>query len=635
MKRLLVASGCFFFTLSFIGQTKLPHFDKQMVTGKGDWLLGDAEAKAQLYSNSEGHLVLSNGLVSRTFTTKPNGATIGLDLLTKNEAFLRSVRPEAQIEIDGMKFNVGGLIGQPIHNYLLPEWIKDMTADPSSFKLVDYSVSDTKERFAWKKRAQWMPKDMSWPVPGKELVFHYRLDDQAIGELMGKMNNDMNRPTLFADGFQKIDPAWIRVESKADDRNSFVNEGKSGEIMALANTAVYAERLVPSGTTVFLAKINPGTDRSSSWGPGMGLVFGDKVVKINLRPGNKEFGFFDGEQEITMGGLEASKAVWLRLELKNNKVIASYSYNQASWTPVGQTAVASSSKPGLVRLGKMDSSGLNSDHTNKGERGRCLVEAFRMLGALNAGLNTTADKLAYLRDIVVNVHYELYDGMPVFSKWISVDNESGKSIRINTFKSEILAVTEAESVVDSKTKWLLPNISVESDYNFGGMSDESIFQTSLVWNSDPLYKSQVNYEMATPCLLEAYPKYGPDQHLEAGNTFHSFRVWELLHDSRIQERKGLEHRHMMRALAPWATENPILMHVRSASDEAVKKAVDQCAEVGFEMVIMTFGSGFEAEDNRPENLQRMKRLADYAHSKGIALGGYSLLASRSINVEND
>lgn len=31
----------------------------------------------------------------------------------------------------------------------------------------------------------------------------------------------------------------------------------------------------------------------------------------------------------------------------------------------------------------------------------------------------------------------------------------------------------------------------------------------------------------------------------------------------------------------------------------------------------------------------MKELADYAHSKGIALGGYSLLASRSIDAEND
>ena len=38
----------------------------------------------------------------------------------------------------------------------------------------------------------------------------------------------------------------------------------------------------------------------------------------------------------------------------------------------------------------------------------------------------------YLEDIVVNVHYELYDGLPVFCKWITVENNSGQEIRINS-----------------------------------------------------------------------------------------------------------------------------------------------------------------------------------------------------------
>jgi hypothetical protein len=92
---------------------------------------------------------------------------------------------------------------------------------------------------------------------------------------------------------------------------------------------------------------------------------------------------------------------------------------------------------------------------------------------------------------------------------------------------------------------------------------------------------------------------------------------------------------MYRTIAPWVTENPILMHVRRADDASVKKAIDQCAEVGFEMVIMTFGSGYNIEDTTEENLMRMKSLADYAHSKGIALGGYSLLASRKVGGGND
>ena len=50
--------------------------------------------------------------------------------------------------------------------------------------------------------------------------------------------------------------------------------------------------------------------------------------------------------------------------------------------------------------------------------------------------------------------------------------------------------------------------------------------------------------------------------------------------------------------------------------------------VGFEMVIMTFGSGFQIENDSVSYLQRMKALNSYAADKGIAIGGYSLLASR-------
>jgi hypothetical protein len=43
------------------------------------------------------------------------------------------------------------------------------------------------------------------------------------------------------------------------------------------------------------AVIDGGTDQATSWGPGLGLVFGDgSVVKANLRPGDRgEHGHFE------------------------------------------------------------------------------------------------------------------------------------------------------------------------------------------------------------------------------------------------------------------------------------------------------------------------------------------------------
>jgi hypothetical protein len=120
-----------------------------------------------------------------------------------------------------------------------------------------------------------------------------------------------------------------------------------------------------------------------------------------------------------------------------------------------------------------------------------------------------------------------------------------------------------------------------------------------------------------------------------GESFESFRVFEMPFDTTERERKGLALRRMYRTVAPWVTENPILMHSRNSDPAAVKLCIDQCAEVGFEMVILTFWSGFDMENADPAYLAQIRELADYAHAKGIELGGYSLLASRSVGPESD
>lgn len=620
---------------SLFSQKSWPIYYEQKIRTDEDWLLDSGQKEARLYQTEDGHLVLSNGLVSRTFTVEPNGATIGLKHLQTGESFLRSVRPEAEISIDGIRLQVGGLTGQPIHNYLLPDWLDKMKADPRSFKLADYRLEETKERFPWKKRLEWMPRDMPWPSPGKELIFTYRVDDQVIDHLTVDAISDDSRMVLYKDDFSSLGDNWELVESDADPRNSFVNEGKPGEIMALANTSVFAGQKVPDGVNVFLLKIHPGTDQGSSWGPGMGLVFQDRNIKINLRPANHQIGFYDGEQEHLVADITMDQPIWLRMEIKKELLKASYSYDRVSWTSVGEENLKNE-YPEKVQIGKLDKTGGSGDYLELGGRGRSKVEEFYMLGELSLSTASSDEaEYEYLKDLTVQIHYELYDGLPVFSKWITIQNNSDQDITLNRFTSEILAVTEPESTVDRREHWMLPNITVETDYNFGGMSSENVLCSSITWKPDSLYKTQVNYERAMPVLLEVSPKYGPDQTIPPGKKFESYRVWELLHDSWDRERKGLEHRRMMRAMAPWVTENPVLMHVRSADNESVRRAIDQCAKVGFEMVIMTFGSGFNAEDISAENLNRMKGLADYAHKKGVALGGYSLLASRRIGNGQD
>ncbi len=215
------------------------------------------------------------------------------------------------------------------------------------------------------------------------------------------------------------------------------------------------------------------------------------------------------------------------------------------------------------------------------------------------------------RDITVSVHYELYDGVPVLSKWITVHNNTERTIRLNRFASEILAAVEYGSAVEDRgVQFTPPNIHVETEYAFSGMTAANTARHSVHWLRDPDYQSQVNYLRNNPCLLEVRPTIGPDQDIEPGASFTSFHAFIKPNDSFDRERNGLAQRRMYRVIAPWVTENPLMMHVRYADWKSVKKAIDQCAEVGFEMVILTFGSGFNIENDSDEYIAKMTQYAD-------------------------
>lgn len=97
----------------------------------------------------------------------------------------------------------------------------------------------------------------------------------------------------------------------------------------------------------------------------------------------------------------------------------------------------------------------------------------------------------------------------------------------------------------------------------------------------------------------------------------SCRVHLLLVPSDCRERRGLARRKILRTLAPWTLENPIFFHMTDATSAAVRKTLDQMAEVGFEMLIYSFGSGFSLESQDAEYLGQVKRDISYAHKLGI------------------
>jgi hypothetical protein len=412
----------------------LPQITQELLQREqADWLVTPIARKAGVYrTNHANEIVMSNGLVSRTFRLAPNAATVGLDDLVGGRALLRGVKPEAQVTLNDTAYPIGGLVGQPNYAYLLPEWVEQMKADPAAFRCVKFEVGKAAERFAWKKTRY--AGESTWPPMGVSLVL------------------------------------------------------------------TFAAPSAPPAPTSSPASV-PTTPA--------------------LPPG-----------------------------------------------------------------------------------------------------------------VTVDVHYEMYDGIPLMAKWLTIRNGSDAEVRLQTFMAETLAVVETGGLSGRAATEPPGSIHVESDYGY--MGSDASFSGRGHWVRDPQYQTQVDYSLGTRCLLECRPAHGPDQAIPAGASFETFRVFELIHDANADaDRRGLAQRRMYRTLAPWASENPIMLHVVSVDPAVVKTAIDQCAAVGFEMVILSFGSGLNMEDVSDANIAKFRDLADYAHAKGIRLGGYSLLASRSISPDMD
>jgi hypothetical protein len=246
-------------------------------------------------------------------------------------------------------------------------------------------------------------------------------------------------------------------------------------------------------------------------------------------------------------------------------------------------------------------------------------------------------ELAELAGLEVRVIYELYEGIPLIAKSLTVVNKGSKSFKIDQVVNEVLGMVEEESSVEGSFEIMRKpsGIYFETNYAFNNSMNYANSDQTTHWKQDLTYTTQVHYRYQTPVLLEIYPENAKGIELKTGETLNSVRTNELLMDKDDRESRGLAIRKMYRTVAPWITANPIFMHLVARNPDQVRAAIDQCVATGYEALIISFGSYLNMEDTSQVNVDKWKQLADYAHSKNIKIGGYSLFSSRSISPEND
>lgn len=252
--------------------------------------------------------------------------------------------------------------------------------------------------------------------------------------------------------------------------------------------------------------------------------------------------------------------------------------------------------------------------------------------------------------ITVSVHYEIYDGIPVMAKWVTIRNGTGKPVLVTEAECEVLAVCQDQE----------KRLHVESDYTFALANGDRrgsalmhykgmppVYQvggSTTSWQVDPDYHTWASHNPAEDRFL-GFPHHsllvsrlpmGPYKMMAPGSDFTSFTTFELLHDSDDNERQSLAHRRFYRTLAPQVTESLLTGGITSHNRAELKSFITQMSELGFERLDVMAWPGIAHNRLDTAYVALWKEIAGFAKDRGIVTGGYELqVASRGRGKEVD
>lgn len=224
------------------------------------------------------------------------------------------------------------------------------------------------------------------------------------------------------------------------------------------------------------------------------------------------------------------------------------------------------------------------------------------------------------RGVKLQVRYEIYDGIPVISKYVKVINDGGEKIVVQHLRSEILPVQIPKRDA----------LYMETSYNGGNPNHDrnNGRLQSVQWTDKGSFGQLISQYSYEPDFGQKTEEFGPAYTLQPGETFTGFRTYELFQSSSYYEWQQLAVKKMYRVLFPQTTDNPTIYHLISSDEKKIKEGIDQAKASGFNMVLLSFGSGVNVEDVSAGNIEKYKRICDYAHEKDILIGSYTMVVAR-------
>eukprot|EP00041_Stephanoeca_diplocostata_P022131 m.524555 g.524555 ORF g.524555 m.524555 type:complete len:930 (+) comp21989_c0_seq4:241-3030(+) len=571
-----------------------------------DWLVQTKSTPSTVTPRGSG-ITLTNGLITREFVTTPAFGTIDFTRTATlargaEQSLFRSVHPESMITLNGTQFAVGGL--QQKSQFLAYCNRSDITysADPSAFQYKSHTVSDPVAPFPWVPGTRHSPVELSWPPKGKRLsvVFAPPAQYPQFHDVQVTLHYEIyDGIPLIA---KSMDITMASSNKTAPKRATATVQGWVGS----------APDVVGVTTDVGVVMHARGVMQSD------GAVF-NHTASLSVE------GVFSTPSGV--GGQEIQSSITLidnaMLLLNREQAVIYASCDEGSL----YYAVRGVSKPvdlgpctGLIRI-EVAPNGTSAQITSSG---RVLVKLagpfpttlYPQLFILQSGYSIThiapfTGPLPVPRTVRVDsATVELFGAMPRFGEYLTHGSHAPGNGNVGAAAGRApnpLLDARTDQAHGAACVWLddFPNSAAGTVPGCSTCRDEGAVEPYL----------NCSYTLGPGAYIDG----------DTGEAFTSFRSFLLVHDSTDVERQALGHHRATQILAPHVMENPVFFHATDVSLEGFKETIDQMALVGFEMLVFSFGTGFNLENANALYLDKIKAQVAYAKSKGIEVGGYDLI----------
>lgn len=637
-----------------------------------DWMVSQPTTPVTLQpwaSGAAGGVVLTNGLISRKFALDATAGSWGTyDFVSHLEDFgdaslLRAFSPEAVVTLDGVAYRIGGLKAVKESQSAYLNRSVAVEPDPAAFRYVSHSTSAPLAPFSWTPGARGAPSDVAWPPRGMELTIQFEAPQgapAAVAAITVQIHYEMyvGHPILTK---------WVSLSTNVTASQSWHEEqhlqshdsavapvGDCGGTDGCGRCpgAVYmracsAEGVTPagesqdwqysasnhslvnSGLCLSSAGANPGSgcphlttcnasDSAQHWELTVQTENAGQIKSLDAGtcagvspPGccasvtanRKDAGAWLNAPPCTAGAVNRFALVGTHLIEADTMLCAAATPGTAPPpsppsppsppppSPGGRTAILSQIEVETLALNQPYSPMPFVAYQGQGG------------GAASGGNQPDGDGPRYNGDgkLHVELEYEYSD----IVNWTLAFADSGAS--------EPSLMTQFS-----------PPLSTPVPSTRGQFAEPPFvsFRTYLLVLDDGPEQGGLRNPYAASSENDGGCALGPcvpgsGTQSEAGVT---------------NERKGLARRKLLRLLAPQTQESPVFFHLTSSDQTVFDSAIEQMSATGFDMVIFSFGSGFNLESKDPHYFAQVKANVAKAKSKGIEVGAYDLIGwSRNSN----